>query len=344
MFSEIQILKQYGQPSVIMARIIVTDGLAPEAILHLQSEGLVVDVVNLSRGEILEGGLSDYDAVIIRSATLLDEEAITSNSSSNLKIICRAGVGVDNIDIGTASSNGIMVVNAPSATTQSVAELTIGHLLSCTRNIARGDRLLRDNIWAKKELKGSELSGKNLGLVGYGRIARSVGSIANAFGMTIHAFDPFLPDEMFVNAIKHENIESLFSSCTHVSVHCNLTDETRNLIGENLINLMPERGADGSNCGRYLVSLARGGIVNENDVVSCLGSGKLTAAGLDVFETEPISNHKLVNCENFIGTPHIAASTIEAQIRVGMESANQVIMGLNGDIPGNLLNKEILEN
>ena len=324
-----------------MPRVIVTDGLASEAVLYLESEGIIVDLVTLSREEILNGGLLDYDGVIIRSATLLDEEAITSNSSGNLKVICRAGVGVDNVDIKTATSNEIMVVNAPLATTQSVAELTIGHLLSCTRNIARGDRLLRDAIWAKKELRGSELSGKNLGLVGYGRIARSVAIIANAFGMSIHAFDPFLPNELFVNAIKHETIESLFSKCTHISVHCNLTEETRNLIGENLINLMPDKGADGSNCGRYLVSLARGGIVNENDVANCLDTGKLTAAGLDVFESEPILKHKLFEKENFIGTPHIAASTIEAQIRVGMESATQVIMGLTGKIPDNLLNKDL---
>ena len=324
-----------------MARVIVTDGLASEAVMHLESKGIMVDVVTLSREEILDGGLLGYDAVIIRSATLLDKDAINSNSGGNLKVICRAGVGVDNIDLMAATSNNIMVLNAPSATTQSVAELTLGHLLSCTRNIARGDRLLREGIWAKKELKGSELSGKNLGLVGYGRIARSVALIANAFGMSIHAFDPFLPDELFGNTTKHENIESLFANCTHISVHCNLTEETKNLIGEDLINLMPDKGADNSNCGRYIVSLARGGIVNENDVANCLDSGKLTGVGLDVFESEPILKHKLLGEENFVGTPHIAASTVEAQIRVGMESATQVIMGLNGEIPDNLLNKDV---
>lgn len=327
-----------------MSRIAVTDGLAPEAIIHLKSKGFIVDEISFSRDEILNGALIDYDAVIIRSATKLDRLAIESNSGNKLKVICRAGVGVDNIDINSATSNQIMVLNAPSSTTRSVAELTIGHLLSCTRFISKGDRFLRNGIWAKKDLRGSELSGKNLGLVGYGRISQSVGELATAFGMSIHAYDPFLPDELFGDTKKHENIESLFSTCTHVSIHCNLTDETKNLVGKRLIDMMPLIGADGSNCGNYLVSLARGGIVNETEVLELLVSGKLSGAGLDVFETEPLTKSKLFNCENFVGTPHIAASTVEAQIRVGLESANQIIMALNGETPTNLLNNDLIKN
>jgi len=321
-----------------MNRVAVTDGLASEAIIHLKSEGFTVDEISFSRDEILNGALIDYDAVIIRSATKLDKLAIESNSGNKLKVICRAGVGVDNIDIAAATSNQIMVLNAPSSTTQSVAELTIGHLLSCTRFISKGDRLMRQGVWAKKDLRGSELSGKNLGLVGYGRISRSVATLATAFGMSIHAYDPFLPEELFGNAKKHETIESLFSMCTHISIHCNLTDETRNLIDKKLIDLMPLKGADGSNCGNYLVSLARGGIVNELEIFDCLVSGRLTGVGLDVFETEPLTKSQLLDCENFVGTPHIAASTVEAQIRVGLESASQIVMALNGEKPTNLLN------
>ena len=324
-------------------RIVVTDGLAKEAILYLKKQGFLVDEISFSKDEINNGSLMDYDAVIIRSATKLDKMAIESNSEGKLKVICRAGVGVDNIDINAATNHGIMVVNAPSSTTQSVAELTIGHLLSCTRHIPRGDRLMRDGVWAKKELRGSELNGKNLGLIGYGRIARKVSHLAIAFGMEIHAFDPYLPEDQFKGIIKHETIEDLFSKCTHISVHCNLTEDTRKLIGEDLINLMPKVGADGSNCGRYLVSLSRGGIVNELELFNCLNNEKLTCAGLDVFEIEPVLKNKLLNCDNFIGTPHIAASTVEAQIRVGLESANQIITSLNGELPKNLINKEIFD-
>mgnify|MGYP001995883725 CR=1 FL=1 len=324
-------------------RIAVTDGLAKEAILYLKKEEYIVDEVSFTKDEINNGSLLDYDAVIIRSATKLDKKAIEANSGGKLKVICRAGVGVDNIDINAATNNGIMVVNAPSSTTKSVAELTLGHLLSCTRHIPKGDRMMRDGIWAKKELRGSELSGKNLGLIGYGRIARNVSNLAIAFGMNIHAFDPFLPNEMFGEIKKHETIEDLFSSCTHISVHCNLTEDTRGLVGEKLIDLMPKLGADGSNCGRYLVSLSRGGIVNESELFNCLNNGKLTCAGLDVFETEPVLKNDLLNCDNFIGTPHIAASTVEAQIRVGLESAEQIISSLNGKVPANLINKDILD-
>jgi len=326
-----------------MHRIAVTDGLAGEAISHMKSKGYVVDEISFSKEQLNNGALSNYDAVIIRSATKLDKLAIESNSGSKLKVICRAGVGVDNIDISVATSNNIMVLNAPTSTTKSVAELTIGHLLSCTRFISKGDRLMREGIWAKKDLRGSELSGKNLGLVGFGRIARNVSVLASAFGMSIHAYDPYLPEDLFGNATKHETIESLFSNCTHISVHCNLTNNTRNLIGEKLIELMPLKGADGSNCGNYLVSLSRGGIVNESEIYDCLNSGKLTGAGLDVFETEPVIKNDLLNCENFVGSPHIAASTVEAQIRVGLESASQIIMALDGDVPTNLLNKEVLD-
>ncbi len=326
-----------------MHRIAVTDGLAEEAISHLKSKGYLVDEISFSKEELNDGALSNYDAVIIRSATKLDKLAIESNSGGKLKVICRAGVGVDNIDISVATSNNIMVLNAPNSTTRSVAELTLGHLLSCTRFISKGDRLMREGIWAKKKLRGSELSGKNLGLVGYGRIARNVSVLASAFGMSIHAYDPFLPDELFGNTKRHETLESLFSNCTHVSVHCNLTDQTKNLIGEKLIDLMPLKGADGSNCGNYLVSLSRGGIVNESEVFDCLNSGKLTGVGLDVFETEPVIKNNLLSCDNFVATPHIAASTLEAQIRVGLESALQIMMALEGGVPTNLLNKEVID-
>ncbi len=321
-----------------MYRVVVTDGLAAVAIDKLKSEGYSVDEISFTRDEILDGALRKYHAVIIRSATILDKNAIIANSGGNLKFICRAGVGVDNIDIRVANKFDIMVMNAPSSTTQSVAELTVGHLISCVRRIPEADRNLRKKIWAKKNLRGSELNGKNLGLVGYGRIARKVAKIAEAFGMIVHAYDPYLSHDLFGNTISYTSIEKLFSNCTHISIHCNLSQETKNLIGEDLINLMPKTGADGSNCGNHIVNLSRGGIVNEKELLVCLNNGKLTSLGLDVFELEPALKNDLINCENFVGTPHIAASTLEAQIRVGLESATQIIMALDGELPTNLIN------
>ena len=327
-----------------MARIAVTDGLSDEAKTLLEKQGHEVIVQFYEKSELESGVLNDFDAVIVRSATKLTNLVI--KNSPNLKVIARAGVGVDNIDLSAAGSANIPVVNAPRASTQSVVELTIGHLLSSVRHVAKSDRSMRDGKWEKKQFKGSELAGKNLGLVGFGRIAQGVGAIAQSLGMNVHAYDPYLPPKIAKNQNTrlHKSVDTLFSNCTHISIHCNLTDETHHLVNYNRISKMPGKSIDGIQCGNHVVNCARGGIVNENDVLKALNDGLLATAALDVFEEEPVpKGYELCQHPNFHSTPHIGASTIEAQRRVGLDIARNVVSVLSNKKCEFIVNKEFLK-
>jgi len=309
-----------------MARIAVTDGMSAEAVEMLENAGHEVVLRHHDPEEISSGSLKEFDAVVIRSATKLTAEQISSSNSSNggIQFIGRAGVGVDNIDISVATELGIVVCNTPGASTRSVVEMTMGHLIASTRNIATADRTLRNGVWAKKQLRGSEIGGKRLGLIGFGRIARGVAQAASSFGMEIHAYDPFV-DNAIEGITMHDSVDEIFSNCTHISVHCNLTDETRNLVNTERISTMPGIGADGIDCGNHIVSCARGGIVDEDAAQLALGSGQLRSLALDVFESEPLGQSPLLNHDSFHGSPHIAASTLEAQARIGIEMASLLI-------------------
>ena len=327
-----------------MARIAVTDGLSDEAKTLLEKQDHEVIVQFYEKSDLESGVLNDFDAVIVRSATKLTNLVI--KNSPNLKVIARAGVGVDNIDLSAAGSANIPVVNAPRASTQSVVELTIGHLLSSVRHVAKSDRSMRDGKWEKKQFKGSELAGKNLGLVGFGRIAQGVGAIAQSLGMNVHAYDPYLPPKIAKNQNTrlHKSVDTLFSNCTHISIHCNLTDETHHLVNYNRISKMPGKSIDGIQCGNHVVNCARGGIVNENDVLKALNDGLLASAALDVFEEEPVpEGYELCQHPNFHSTPHIGASTIEAQRRVGLDIARNVMSILSNKKCDFIVNKEFLK-
>ena len=327
-----------------MMRVAVTDGMAKEAVKKLENAGCDVIQEFIEHDDLVNGALAEFDAVIVRSATKLSEEMMQA-SLPRLKVIARAGVGVDNIDVDAASKLGLPVVNAPRASTQSVVELTIGHLLGSLRFIPRADRSLRSGQWAKKELKGTELFGKRLGLIGFGRIAQGVAKVAQAFGMEVHSYDPYLPLSVAkkVGVTMHKNVDNLFKTCTHISVHCNLTDETHHLINQKRINMMP--GVDPFNlkCGNHIVNCARGGIVDEDAALAALDSGQLTSLALDVFEHEPVDPASpLLEHMNFHGTPHIGAATIEAQHRVGLDIAEAVLTVLHGGIADTTVNRDAL--
>ena len=327
-----------------MARIAVTDGMDETALQALVKAGHEVVDEHIARDHLLRGALADYDAIIVRSATKLTAEVLEA-SGERLKVIGRAGVGVDNIDLEVAASKGIAVVNAPRASTQSVVELTLGHLLASIRHLPSADRSLRDGRWEKSSMTGSELSGKTLGLVGFGRIAQSVGQVAQALGMTVHAYDPYLPPKIAKaqDTRLHKTVDTLFSNCTHISVHCNLTDETHHLVNAQRIASMPQVGSDGTPCGNHIVNCARGGIVDEDAVHDALLSGALTSAALDVFEVEPMDpQHPLLGLDQFHGTPHIGASTVEAQARVGMDIVTNVLDVLAGRPCDFVVNKDLL--
>ena len=317
-----------------MASIAITDGLSKFAIELLLEAGHEVNL----EPENLDG----FDAVVIRSATKLTKDVI--EAAPSLRIIGRAGVGVDNIDLLAASSAGILVCNTPSASTQSVVELTIGHLLASIRYIPMADRDLRNGKWTKKKLKGTELFGKRLGFIGFGRIAQGVGRVARILGMELHAYDPYLPAKVAEeqHCVLHDDVNNIFKTCTHITVHCNLTKETHHLVNSHTLSLMPRIGADGIECGNHLVSCARGGIVSEDDALSALEDGTLSSCALDVFENEPQMDHPILQHPNFHGTPHIGAATHEAQHRIGVEMADLLIKYFNGVTPNSVVNRDIL--
>lgn len=319
---------------VFMAKIAITDGLSESAMKLLIDAGHEIDL----EPEKLDG----FDAIVIRSATRLTKDVI--ESAPSLRLIGRAGVGVDNIDLLAATTAGILVCNTPGASTQSVVELTIGHLLASIRYIPTADRDLRNGEWTKKKLIGTELLGKRIGFIGFGRIAQGVGRIANILGMELHAYDPYLPPEVAVEqrCTLHDDVDEVFKTCTHIAIHCNLTEETHHLVNSHTLSLMPGIGADGIPCGNHLVSCARGGVVNEDDALLALEEGILNSCALDVFENEPQTHHPILTHPNFHGTPHIGAATHEAQHRIGIEMANLLIRFFDGDIPNSVVNRDVL--
>lgn len=328
-----------------MGRIAVTDGMDDSAVKYLQEKGHEVVLQHYSADELSSGVLSAFDAVVIRSATKMTSQVIKNSSGRNgkLKLIGRAGVGIDNIDLPIATNSKVTVCNTPGSSTHAVVELTIGHLLACARHITTGDRSLREGEWAKKQLRGTELSGKRLGLIGFGRIAQGVGQVARSLGMTLHTYDPYLPAEVAADkhCQLHDEIDEVFRLCTHISIHCNLTEETHHLVNAERMNMMPGTGIDNVPCGNHIVNCARGGIVDEVALLEALESGTVASAALDVFEKEPALDNPLVHHRNFHGTPHIGAATIEAQSRIGEEMATLLIDFFDGRKPKSMLNPEI---
>ena len=327
-----------------LPRVLVTDGLAPAALSALSAGASVTDR-HYSAAELAEGVLADYDAVIIRSATVLSAGAIRAGAAGRLRVIGRAGVGVDNIELGAAAEGGCWVLNTPSASTASVVELTIAHLLAAARGLQTADYGMKSGKWLKGAIRmgtkggpklGHELAGKRLGLLGFGRAARGVARVATALGMEVHANSPS-PDAALAAELGvtiEPSVESLFSECSHVVVLCALTDETRELIDRRMLERMPQLGADGTPCGSHLVNMARGGIVVEEDAATALGEGVLSTYSTDVFAVEPPSpENPLLRCDGFFGTPHVGGATLEAQARVGLQIADAVLVALGGDAP-----------
>ena len=333
------------QITTTMARIAVTDGMAQDAVALLEKAGHEVVLQFIEHDDLLTGALKDFDAIIVRSATKLPREVLVQ-SGSRLKVIGRAGVGVDNIDIVAAAELNIPVVNAPRASTQSVIELTIGHLLSSLRHIPRADRSMRQDKWEKKAMKGTELFGKDLGLIGFGRIAQGVGSVAQMLGMEVHTYDPYLPSKVAKaqNTTLHKSVDTLFQNCTHISIHCNFTDETHHLVNAERMALMPGKSRDGIPCGNHIVNCARGGIIDETALLASLKTGQISSAALDVFEQEPVSKrNELIQHPNFHGTPHIGAATLEAQARVGKDIGLAIMDVLNGKVADTTVNSHLLK-
>jgi len=311
-------------------KILVTDGLEAEA-LTLLRKAHEVRSEELGAAALLEA-VTPFHALIVRGRTKVTAEVI--RRGTNLKVIGRAGVGVDNIDVEAATERKVAVVNAPTASTVSVAELAIGHMLSLARHLPEADRSVKDGKWAKKSLEGRELHGKVLGLLGSGRIGAEVAKRAQAFGMRVIAYDPYLvPATAEGLGIQLVDKSSLFRQADMISVHAALTPETKGLVGAAEFALM-KRSA-------FLVNCARGEIVDEPALLEALRSGTIAGAALDVFSQEPPVRSPLLHAPHLVFTPHLGASTVEAQARAGAVIADQVLKALAGKRPELLVNPDV---
>ena len=292
-------------------RILVTDGMDKSAIAALTAQGHEV-VEQYYEPDQLGAALRDFDAVVVRSKTKVRANHIDEAKGSKLKLIIRGGVGVDNIDVKYAEENGIKVMNTPRASSQSVAELAMGLMFSCCRYISIAGHTMREDKWEKKAYgKGIELSGKTLGIVGFGRIGQALGKMAKAIGMNVVAFDIFhIPGIEEQLGIPYVEMDELLASADFISVHAPAVDGGKLISAENIAKMKD---------GVVIINTSRGSNCDEDALLAALESGKVRAAGLDVFAEEPASNkalysHPMVSC-----TPHIGAATVEAQKRIGSE-------------------------
>ena len=299
-----------------MKRIVVLDAISDEACRRLEQEtGWVVEKRLGLTPEELPSKVEDADVLIIRSGTRLTADVIAA--ARRLKVIGRAGIGVDNIDVEAASERGIRVVNTPGATTTSVAELTIGAILSLARSMHLADASMRRGEWRRADFQGFELKGKLLGIIGFGRIGREVARLAQAFGMRVAATDPYL-EESHVAGVHLHTQPDVLSRSDFVSLHLPLEDGSQGLLSREELSRMKR--------GSYLLNLSRGGLVDEEALADLLESGHLAGCALDTYAVEPpgAAIDRLRNHPRTLLLPHIGASTREGQIRVGMELVDNV--------------------
>lgn len=303
-------------------RVLVTEPLSERGLELLRKDFQVEVRPDLTGGD-LAGAIGPYDALVVRSQTQVTAEVI--EAAESLKVIARAGIGLDNVDVEAATRRGVMVVNAPQSNIISAAEHTIALLLAQARNVPRADRALRAGTWERSAFQGVELQGKTIGVVGLGRVGALVAQRAAAFGMRVIAFDPYVPreraKEMGVELMP--TLEALLVQADFVTIHLPRTPDTEGLIGEHELSMVKE--------GARLVNTARGGIVDEAALLKALEDGRLAGASLDVFANEPTTRSPLFELDNVVVTPHLGASTAEAQDKAGVTVAEMVALALKGE-------------
>ena len=302
-------------------KILLTDGLDASGQSILRKSAEVDDRSGISAEDLLKI-IPENDALIVRGRTKVT--ASVMDAASRLKVIGRAGVGVDNIDLEAAKKHGVTVVNAPTSTSLAVAELTFGLLLALAREIPRADSAMKQGKWLKKELEGVELNGKTLGVVGFGRIGMEVGRRATAFGMSVIAYDPLISeDDIKKRGADPASLQDLYAWSDFISLHMPLTVDTRDMVGRQAFAQMKD--------GVRIVCAARGGIIDEAALVEALNSGKVAGAALDVFRVEPPGLTETVSHPRVIATPHVGAQTAEAQSRASADIAQEVLAALRGE-------------
>lgn len=300
--------------------VLIAEELSPATVTALGPDVVVRHCVGADRESLL-AALPGADAVLVRSATHMDAQAIAAGT--RLKVIGRAGVGLDNVDVAAATRAGVMVVNAPTANVVSAAELTVGLLLAVARNIPQAGAALKEGQWQRSRYTGVELSGKTLGIIGLGRIGSLVARRMEAFGMRLLAYDPYVrPESAARNGVLVTGLDELLAEADFLTIHLPRTSETAGLIGFDALHKVKP--------GVRLVNTARGGIVDEAELYAALKEGRVAGAAIDVFATEPCTDSPLFELDNVIVTPHLGAGTAEAQERAGTTVAASVRQALSG--------------
>ena len=295
-------------------KVLANDGLEISAINEIKKNGIYIETNHLDKEELIEN-IKNYDVLVVRSNTKVTSDVLEAGAKGNLKLVIRAEVGIDNIDLDYAKKVGIKVSNTPDASSDSVAELALGHMFSVARYIAVANYTMRNGQWNKKQYKGSEIAGKILGIIGMGRIGKALAGKAEALGMKIIYADVLGKQDNL--AYEFMDLDNLLKVSDYVSLHVPYDKDKGALISSREISMMKE--------GAVIINCARGKVVDEEALLEGLNSGKLAGAGIDVFEQEPSKNTELINHERVSVTPHIGASTKEAQERIGKEVAAIVI-------------------
>lgn len=312
-------------------KILIADKLGQAGLDRLnQMTDVAYDVRTGLTKEALVDAISAYDGVIVRSDTKLDADVIAAGG--RLKVIGRAGIGVDNIDVAAATERGVMVMNTPHANSVATAEQTLALMLAASRDTVPAHNSLAAGEWVRSRFVGTELFGKTLGIIGFGYIGRLVARRAQAFGMSVVAYDPFVAvetaKEMDVTLLP---LAELLAQSDVITLHAVVTPETREIINAETIKIMKD--------GVIIVNVARGKLINEQALADAVQSGKVRAAALDVYQEEPPTNSPLIGLPNVLHTPHLGASSQEAQHRVGVEMVEQVADALRGISYRNVLNQ-----
>jgi D-3-phosphoglycerate dehydrogenase / 2-oxoglutarate reductase len=313
-------------------KVLVTEKLAERGIELLREEFEVDVLLGLSHEELLER-IEDYDGLIVRSATKVTAEVI--ERADNLKAIGRAGIGVDNIDVEAATKRGILVANAPASNTVAAAEHTLALMLAAARRIPAADSSLRNGEWNRSAFKGVEVAEKTLGLVGLGHVGTIVARGAVGMGMRVITYDPYVSEERMrsMNVERAQSLDEIFEASDFISLHVPRTPQTAGMVDAGALEKMKPSA--------YLINVARGGIVDETALYNALKEGAIAGAALDVFEEEPTTDSPLFALPNVVVTPHLGASTAEAQDRAGVTAAEQVATALRGAVPMHAINAPV---
>jgi len=312
-----------------VVKILVSDKLSDKGVEILRNGGLDVDVKTGLKPEELKAVIGNYDGLVVRSATKATEEIISA--AKNLKVIGRAGAGVDNIDISAASKKGIVVMNTPGGNTVTTGEHSIAMMMALTRNIPQATAAMKDGRWEKKALEGREVFNKTIGIIGLGRVGSIVASRAQGLKMNVIVYDPFITQEIAEKqGYELASIDDLYARSDYITVHIPKSKETMGFVNKDAFAKMKD--------GVMIINCARGGIIDEKDLVDALDSGKVAGAAIDVFEKEPPEDWTLAKHPKVICTPHLGASTHEAQENVALAIAEQIVDYLKTGVIRNAVN------